>query len=203
MKWRREKNEVLADGQVNSVQSQLFHINHSSPLFLLLSSLQLNINLGEFIIKYRYACVLIKKPILSLKHVHCLSDAYCTKNSKLSWFGKLQSDWLTLCNCTFISPSRSKISGWYYKHFWGWNIHWVCQCLQSYTIYNIYYFVFRLRVCLHSKDVLKTEKFLFDFGKVLHTDDNIVRKNHSHTDPRKRLKRCVIHARPVDGDDTL
>lgn len=67
---KREKREVLADSPVKSVQSQLFHINHSSPLFLLPSSLQLNINLGEFIIKYRYACVLIKKPILSLKHVH-------------------------------------------------------------------------------------------------------------------------------------
>ncbi len=70
-RWNgEEKKKELADGQVKSVQSQLFHINHSSLLFLLLSSLQLNIDLREFTIKYRYACVLIKKPILSLRHIH-------------------------------------------------------------------------------------------------------------------------------------
>lgn len=128
---KRGKKRCFSRWPVKISTEPITHISHSSFYFLLPPTLQLNIHLGEFIIKYRYACLLIKKPILRPPTVYWFSDAYFTNNSKLSWFGKLHSDWLTLCNCTFISPSGTKIPGWHYKHFWGWNIDWVCQCLQG------------------------------------------------------------------------
>lgn len=60
-----------------------------------------------------------------------------------------------------------------------------------------------LRVCLHDNDVQKWIIFLFDFWKILFTNDFFIKMITVHMDLRNNLNCCVIHARPVIGDVTL
>lgn len=57
------------------------------------------------------------------------------------------------------------------------------------------------RVRLHDSDVLKNGNAFF--GVFSRTDDDIIKTIHVHLDLWKRLKRCIIYARPIVADATL
>ncbi len=76
-----------------------------------------------------------------------------------------------------------------------WNLENVDECLWELPK--------TLRVCLHDNYVQKWIIFLFDFWKILCTNDFFIKMITVHMDLRNNLNCCIIHARPVIGDVTL